>query len=109
VEDSTGAAPSGEGKKCKIDPRRPLCSLRRKHTATPRDFQLALVNGPAIWFDFVATMLLDALTKHDPHLRDRLRAATAAAGSSLRCWNRLSADSEDRICAAIVKLLPAFL
>jgi hypothetical protein len=32
---------------------------------------------PAIWFDFVATLLLGTLTRHNPHLRDRLRTATA--------------------------------
>jgi hypothetical protein len=33
---------------------------------------------PALWFDFVATMLLGELCKHDPEVRDRLRAAAAA-------------------------------
>jgi hypothetical protein len=31
-----------------------------------------------IWINFVATMLLGALSKEDPQLQDRLRAATAA-------------------------------
>jgi hypothetical protein len=30
------------------------------------------------WFNFVATMLLGELTRRNPQLRDRLRAATAA-------------------------------
>jgi hypothetical protein len=32
----------------------------------------------ALWFDFVGNVLLDALCKHDPGLRDRLQAAAAA-------------------------------
>jgi hypothetical protein len=39
---------------------------------------LQLVRDPQLWFDFVATLLLGALSKHDPHLRDRLRAAAFA-------------------------------
>jgi hypothetical protein len=35
------------------------------------------VRDPTLWFDFVAILLLDALAKHDPSLRDRFRAATA--------------------------------
>jgi hypothetical protein len=36
---------------------------------------LQLVRDPQLWFDFVATLLLGALCKHDPQLRDRPRAA----------------------------------
>jgi hypothetical protein len=36
------------------------------------------VRDPALWFDFVANMLLGALSKHDPKLRDRLRPAAPA-------------------------------
>jgi hypothetical protein len=39
---------------------------------------LQFVRDPALWFEFVANVLLDALAKRDPDLRDRLRAATAA-------------------------------
>jgi hypothetical protein len=40
-------------------------------------FSLGLVRDPQLWIDFVATMLLGELSKHDPHLRDRLSAAAA--------------------------------
>jgi hypothetical protein len=43
----------------------------------------ALVRDAQLSFDFVATMLLGTLTRHDPHLRDRFRAATAAEIAAL--------------------------
>jgi hypothetical protein len=49
-----------------------LYALRRLHNGMPPDLHLQLVKDPALWCDFVATLLLGALTKHDPSLRDRL-------------------------------------
>jgi hypothetical protein len=72
VQDFTAAAPTGEGKKFRIDPRRLLYSLHWKHNATPPDFNLQLVRDPQLWFDFVATMLLGELKRHDPNLRAKL-------------------------------------
>jgi hypothetical protein len=43
----------------------------------PPDLHLQLVRYPAICFDFVANVLLGVLSKRDPDLRDRLRAAAA--------------------------------
>jgi hypothetical protein len=34
------------------------------------------VRDPQEWFDFVAVMLLGALSRHETGLRDRLQAAT---------------------------------
>jgi hypothetical protein len=45
------------------------------HNGTPPDFRLQRVRDLQLWFDFVATLLLGALCKHDPQLRDRPRAA----------------------------------
>jgi hypothetical protein len=70
VEDFTAAAPIGEGKKFRIDPRR--LSLHWKHNATPPDLHLQLVRDPQLWFDFVVTMLLGELKRHDPNLRAKL-------------------------------------
>jgi hypothetical protein len=36
---------------------------------------LHLVRDPQLWFDAVSLALLAELSKHDPELRDRLRAA----------------------------------
>jgi hypothetical protein len=36
------------------------------------------VRDPLLWFDLLAPMLLGALGHHDPQLRYKLRAATAA-------------------------------
>jgi hypothetical protein len=66
------------GKKFKIDPRCLFYSLQWKHNGIPPDFHLALVKNPQLWFDFVTTMLFDALNRHDPHLFDTLRAAASA-------------------------------
>jgi hypothetical protein len=65
-------------KKFKVDPQRLLYSLQWKHNGTPPDFHLQLATEPALWFEFVATLLLGALSKHEPGLRDRLRAAVPA-------------------------------
>jgi hypothetical protein len=79
VQDFTAAASGGaDAKKFKADLQRLLYSLQWRHNATPPDPHLQLVRDPQPWFDFVATMLLGALSKHDPQLQDRLRAATAA-------------------------------
>jgi len=43
-------------------------------SAAPPDLHLQL----AIWFDFVATLLLGALRRHNPALRDRLRVVATA-------------------------------
>jgi hypothetical protein len=77
VQDFAAAAPGGEGKKFKIDPQRLLDSLQWLHTATPPDFNLQLVRDPALWFDMISLTLLAELSRRDPQLRDRLRAATA--------------------------------
>jgi hypothetical protein len=57
-------------------PRGEIYSLQWLHNGTPPDLHLQLVRDPQLWFDFVATMLLGELTRRDPQLRDRLRAAT---------------------------------
>jgi hypothetical protein len=49
--------------------------LQWRHNGTPPDLHLQLVCDPQRWFDFVASMLLGALSKHIPELRDRLRTA----------------------------------
>jgi hypothetical protein len=61
VEDFTAAAPSGEGKKFKIDPQRLLYSLQWKHDGTPPDLHLQLVRDPQQWFDMVSLTLLAEL------------------------------------------------
>lgn len=66
------------GIKFKIDPAYLLYSLQWLHNGTPPDLHLTLVQEPSEWFDSVAYMLLDALSRNDPRLRDRLQAATAA-------------------------------
>jgi hypothetical protein len=38
---------------------------------------LQLVKDPALWFQFVGNVLLGALTRHDPQLRDNLSATSA--------------------------------
>jgi hypothetical protein len=43
--------------------------------ATPPDFHLQLVRDPQLWFNFVVTMLLGELKRHDPRLRETLAAA----------------------------------
>jgi hypothetical protein len=43
--------------------------LRWRHNGTPPDLHLQLVRDPQLWFDFGATLPLDALTRHDPQLR----------------------------------------
>jgi hypothetical protein len=78
VEDFAAAALGGKGKKFKLEPQRLLYSLQWRHNATPPDLHLRLVRDPQLWFDFVATMLLGALSNHDPELRARLRAAAPA-------------------------------
>jgi predicted DNA-binding protein len=65
-------------KRFKVGPDRLLYSLQWKRNGTPPDLHLQLVRDPQRWFDFVATLLLAALSKHDPFLRDRPCAATAA-------------------------------
>jgi hypothetical protein len=65
------------GKKFKIDPQRLLYSLQWKHNATPPDLHLQLVRDPHLWFDAVSLALLAELSRHDPQLRDSLRAACA--------------------------------
>jgi hypothetical protein len=45
VRDFAAAAPSGEGKKFKINPRRLLYSLQWTHNATPPDFELVPVQA----------------------------------------------------------------
>jgi hypothetical protein len=72
AQDFTAAAPTGEGKKFKIDPQRLLYSLQWLHNSSPPDFHLQLVRDPAIWFEFVGTVLLGALKRHDPNLRAKL-------------------------------------
>jgi hypothetical protein len=37
----------------------------------------AAMRDPALWFEFVAAVLFDALCKRDPNLRERLRANAA--------------------------------
>jgi hypothetical protein len=44
----------------------------------PSQSRIALVRDPLLWFDLLAPMLLGALSHHDPQLRYKLRAATAA-------------------------------
>jgi hypothetical protein len=76
--DFTAAAAGGAGaKRLKVDPGRLLYSLRWKHNATPPDLHLQLVKEPDLWFEPVANLLLEALAKHDPGLRERLQAAAA--------------------------------
>jgi predicted DNA-binding transcriptional regulator YafY len=43
AQDFTAAAPTGEGKKFKIDPQRLLYSLQWLHNSSPPDFHLQLV------------------------------------------------------------------
>jgi hypothetical protein len=45
--------------------------LHWKHEGTPPDIHLRLARDPRLRFDFVATALLGALNRHDPH-RERL-------------------------------------
>jgi hypothetical protein len=71
VLDFTAAALGREGKKFKIDQQRLLYSLHWKHEGTPPDIHLRLARDPRLRFDFVATALLGALNRHDPH-RERL-------------------------------------
>jgi hypothetical protein len=73
VEVALGA----DGKKFKIDPQRLLYSLQWLPNGTPPDLHLQFVRDANLWYDFVAILLLGALSKHDPQLRDRLHAATA--------------------------------
>jgi hypothetical protein len=80
VQDFTAAASGGEGKKFKIDPQRLLYSLQWKHNGSPPDFHLQLVRDPQLWFDFVATMLLGELKRHDPRLRETLAAVDGGDG-----------------------------
>jgi hypothetical protein len=76
VLDFTAAASGGaDAKKFKIDPRRLLYSLQCLHNGSPPDFNLQLVRDPQLWFDFVVTMLLGELKRHDPRLRETLAAA----------------------------------
>ena len=73
--DFTAAAGGADAKRLKVGPDRLLYSLRWKHNA---DLHLQLVKEPDLWFEPVANLLLEALAEHDPGLRDRLQAATAA-------------------------------
>jgi hypothetical protein len=75
-----------------IDPERLLYSLQWKHNGTPPDFHLALLREPREWIDFVATMLLRELTRHDPQLRDRLRGATERRIQASNCHIRCSIE-----------------
>ena len=38
------------------------------------DLDLTLSRDPALWFNHVATILLGALNRHDPHVFDALRS-----------------------------------
>jgi hypothetical protein len=77
--DFTAAASGGaDAKRFKVGPDRLLYSLRWKHNETPVDLHLLLAKKPDLWFEPVANLLLEALAKHDPGLRDRLQAVAAA-------------------------------
>lgn len=65
---------AGGGRKWKVDPQCLLYSLQWRHTGTPPDQHLQLVQEPQLWFDRVASSLLGALARDDPHLFDALRA-----------------------------------
>jgi hypothetical protein len=75
--DFTTAAFDTDGKKFRFVPQRLLYPLQWKHNGTPPDLHLQLVSDPQQWFDMVSLTPLAELTRHDPQLRDRLRAATA--------------------------------
>jgi len=60
------------GRKFKVEPSRLLSALRWLHGDEPPDLDLTLVRDPAICFKYVATKLLSALNRHDPHLFDSL-------------------------------------
>jgi hypothetical protein len=62
------------GKKFKFEPSRLLYALRWLHRDEPSN--LTLVRDPASWFNYVATTLLGALNRHDPHLFDGLPLPT---------------------------------
>jgi hypothetical protein len=77
--DFTAAASGGtDAKKFQNSTRNGSCTrCNGRHNATPSDFQLPLVRDPALWFEFVAAVLFDALCKCDPNLREWLRANAA--------------------------------
>jgi hypothetical protein len=75
VQDFTKAALTGEQKKFKIDPQRLLYSLQLRHNGTPPDLDFQLVKDPRCGFDFVATLLLGELKRHDSRLCETLAAA----------------------------------
>jgi hypothetical protein len=52
-----------------------LFSLQYKHNATLPDFELTLLGESERWFAGVANLLLEELTRHDPHLCETLAAA----------------------------------
>jgi hypothetical protein len=78
--DFTAAAASGgaDTKRFKIDPDRLLYSLRWRRDAAPADLRLRLAKDPDLWLECIVNLLLEALARHDPGLRDRLQAAAAA-------------------------------
>jgi hypothetical protein len=60
----------------KLDLARVLFSLRYQHNAVPPDFELFLFRDPGQWFELVTALLLGELSHRQPHLFDKLRAAT---------------------------------
>src|SRR5262249_28402900 len=62
----------------KLGSERLLWALQWLHKATPPDFNFQLVRDPKEWFDAVSLKLLAELSRRDPELRARLRAAVAA-------------------------------
>jgi hypothetical protein len=71
VQDFTAAAPTGEGKRFKIDPRRLLYSLQWLHNGTPPDLHLAFVQDlPEQWIGAANLVLLGALRRRAPEAID---------------------------------------
>jgi hypothetical protein len=77
VEDVDASSQLAEnGRKFKVEPSRLLYALRWLHRGEPSDLDLTLVRDPALWFNYVATLWLGALNRHDPHLFDTLPLPT---------------------------------
>jgi len=75
---TASASGDADAKLFKVAPDRLLYSLRWRSDAAPADLHLRLAKDPDLWLECIVNVLLEALARHDPGLRDRLQAAAAA-------------------------------
>jgi hypothetical protein len=76
IDPSSGLAESGV--KFKLNPSGLLYALRWLYKAEPPVLDLALARDPKPWLLYVTTMLLGALCRDDPGLRERIAAVAAS-------------------------------